>query len=105
MRTRIAIVASALVGVTVPTVGRAQQSWNPVTLTVNHPSTDDLARTSNGKLRKTQNEFTNEQGVVKFFGDGVHGLYVEMRTGDLANGTKPTDKVQCAATPIAIAQN
>src|SRR5207237_1227178 len=53
----------------------------PVVLKVHDPDLQDTARVRNGRLRKTDEEFTNEQAVVKFFADGKSGLYVEMRTG------------------------
>jgi len=72
-------------------------------LKVNGPSTDDLARTMevNGakRLRKTDEEHTNEQGVVQLFADGKLGIYVEMRSSELA-GTLPNHNVQGACSPI-----
>ena len=104
MKPSIVIAAGTVAVCSAAALAATGPSWTPSTLVVNHPSEDDLARTANGKLRKTQEAFTNEQGVVKFFADGVHGLYVEMRTGTLENGQKPTDRMQGACTPIQLYQ-
>ena len=76
-------------------------------LKVNGSTTNDLARTSEvdgvKRLRKTDEEHTNEQAVVQLFADGKLGIYVEMRSSELA-GTLPTDKVQGACTPIELVQ-
>jgi len=76
-------------------------------LKVNGPTPNDLARASEvegvKRLRKTDEEHTNEQAVVQLFADGKLGIYVEMRSSELA-GTLPTDKVQGACTPIELVQ-
>ncbi len=86
----------------------AQNAWKPTVLTVHDPDPNDLARTKvqNGvtRLRKTDEEFTNEQAVVKMLGNGTSGLYVEMRTGALSTGEKPQNKMQAACTPVELTQ-
>ena len=56
-------------------------------LKVNGPTTNDLARASEvdgvKRLRKTDEEHTNEQAVVQLFADGRLGIYVEMRSSEL----------------------
>jgi hypothetical protein len=64
---------------------------------------NDLARVNGqGRLRRTDEEFTNEQAVVKFFGDGKTGLFVEMRTGALSTGETPTDRMQAACAAVQL---
>jgi hypothetical protein len=95
----------------------AQVGPAPVVLKVNGPSDNDRARVQDdGQLRKTDEEFTNEQGVVKFFAGGTRGLYVEMRSSDLQPvGSAPVPvpnpvdsgqpgRMQGACTPIALNQ-
>lgn len=102
---QLVMVAGSVLAVGLAPESRAlAQVWKPVVLKVNDPSTNDLARTRNGRLQKTQRALTNEQGVVKFFGDGVTGLYVEMRTSALAGGARPVNRMQGACTPIKLTQ-
>jgi MYXO-CTERM domain-containing protein len=81
----------------------------PTTLKVNGPTLDDLARTEirDGvkRLRKTDEEFTNEQAGVKLFPGTKNALYVEMRTSAL--GTPPTlpiHRMQGACVPLQLVQ-
>lgn len=108
---KVALVAGTALSLALGVAGQAQAQTssykpgkNPVVLRVNGPSENDLARTRDGRLRKTDEEFTNEQGVVKFLGDGKQGIYVEMRTGALADGTRPEHRMQGACTPIEMTQ-
>ena len=76
---KVAMVAGVVVGFALPALtndalAQFKPGGKPIVLKVNGPSEDDLARTRNGRLRKTDEEMTNEQAVVKFFGDGKKGL-------------------------------
>lgn len=83
----------------------AENNWRPTVLKVNDPDPNDLARVNDdGTLRKTDEEFTNEMGVMSMFADGKRGIYVEMRTGALSTGESPVHNMQGACTPIELAQ-
>lgn len=87
-------------------VSAQEGAWKPrpTVLKVNDPDPADVARTRNGRLRKTDEEFTNEQGVVKFFNGNKQALYVEMRTGALPSGERPVHRMQGACTPLDLVQ-
>jgi hypothetical protein len=88
-----------------PGRAHAQASAPPSVLMVNDADPNDLARVNNeGRLRKTDEEGTNEMGVVKFFADGKRALYVEMRTGALPSGERPLHNVQDACSPLELTQ-
>jgi hypothetical protein len=110
---KVALVAGTALSLALPlmpsnvqaqTTGAYKPGKNGLFLKVNGPSENDLARTRDGRLRKTDEEFTNEQAVAKFFADGKQGVYVEMRTGALADGSTPEHKMQGACTPIEMTQ-
>lgn len=106
LNSKIALVGVTALGLTSAIESRAvAQSWKPVVLEVLSPDLEDTARTRDGRLRKTDEEFTNEQGVVKFFANGTRGLYVEMRTGALSTGERPVHRMQGACVPIELAQD
>ena len=103
---KISIVGSAVLGLTLPAfmqTAAEAQTWKPTVFKVNDSTADDLARIQNGRLRKTDEEQTNEQAVVKFFGDNKNGLYIEMRSSAL-NGAKPAQEMQGACTPVQLQQ-
>ncbi len=101
---KLSLLAAAAFGLLLPQGVAYAQSWEPVTFKVNDPDMEDLARTRNGRLRKTDEEFTNEQAVVKFFGNGTNALYVEMRTGRLSTGEAPVHRMQAACVPLELTQ-
>jgi hypothetical protein len=105
---KLAVLAGGLAALAGPLVledhAHAQTSA-PTVLMVNDADPDDLARVNKeGRLRKTDEEGTNEQGVVKFFADGKRALYVEMRTGALPSGERPVHNVQDACSPLELTQ-
>jgi hypothetical protein len=107
MNPRMAALAGALIALSpVVDLARAQaQAKPPVVFMVNDADPNDRARINNeGRLRKTDEEGTNEMGVVKFLADGKRGLYVEMRTGALSTGARPVHNMQAACTPIEMVQ-
>ena len=53
----------------------------------------DVARTQNGRLRKTRYEESQEMAVVKVLGDGQTGLYVQMQSGAIGT-TQPVHRQQ-----------
>jgi hypothetical protein len=105
---RMAVLAGALVALSplvAATTAQAQDSKQPVVFMVNDADPDDRARVNGeGRLRKTDEEGTNEMGVVKFFADGTRALYVEMRTGALSTGERPVHNMQDACTPLELVQ-
>jgi hypothetical protein len=106
---KMAALAGGLVALAGPWLGgglaHAQASAQPNVLMVHDADPKDLARVNGeGRLRKTDEEGTNEMGVVKFFADGTHALYVEMRTGALSTGETPVHNVQDACTPLELEQ-
>lgn len=107
-RSRFAIICAAVAGLSlqVASEGSAHaQSWQPIVFKIQDADPNDLARVRNGRLRKTDEEFTNEQGTVAFFAGGRRGLYVEMRTGALSTGEKPVHRMQAACTPFELVQD
>jgi hypothetical protein len=108
LRIRMAVLGGALVALS-PLWGdataRAQANKQPVVFMVNDADPNDRARINGeGRLRKTDEEGTNEMGVVKFFADGKRALYVEMRTGALSTGERPVHNVQDACSPLEMVQ-
>ena len=106
---KLAVLAGGLAALAGPLLleGRAhaQTAAPPTVLMVNDADPADLARVNDeGRLRKTDEEGTNEQGVVKFFTDGKRALYVEMRTGALPSGERPVHNVQDACSPLELTQ-
>lgn len=105
---KIALVA-ATAGLAIPaissTAAQAAEPMRASAFTVNDPDPNDLARTQNGRLRKTDEEFTQEQSVVEFFAGGKRAIYVEMRTGALPSGEKPVHNMQGACTPVELVQS
>lgn len=106
---RIAMFAGAVAGLSItafPGSAVAQQSWTPTVYKVLGADPNDLARVNyEGRLRKTDEEFTNEQAVVKFFADGKRALFVQMRTGALDSGETPVNRMQGSCTPLELIQN
>ncbi len=112
MNPRVALisVASVMAGLSFQmlseTSALAQQGWQPIVFKAQGADPNDLARVNDeGRLRKTDEEFTNEMGVVAFFGDNKRGLFVEMRTGALSTGETPIHRMQAACTPIELTQD
>src|SRR5262245_48844379 len=106
MKSKAWIVAAAIGGLTSPILFEPLAAGQAVTTIVQRADPNDLARiNSQGRLRKTQDEETNEQAVVKFFGDGIHGIYTDMHTGALSNGKTPTHRRQASCTPVSLVQN
>jgi hypothetical protein len=107
LKPRMAVLAGALVALSplvAPALAHAQDK-QPIVFMVNDADPADRARVNDeGRLRKTDEEFTNEQGVVKFFADGKRALYVEMRTGALPSGERPVHNMQDACTPLELVQ-
>lgn len=106
-KAKIAMMFGVMVGLSFSGVESAHAQGLPfagTVLKVNDPSQNDLARVNNGRLRKTDEEFTNEQGVVNVFAGSKRGLYVEMRTSALADGTMPVNRMQAACTPVELTQ-
>jgi hypothetical protein len=83
----------------------ALSTFKASVLKVHEPSANDLARTRNGRLRKTDQELTNEMSVMRFFAGGTTGLHVEMRTGALDDGTNPVHRMQAACAPVQLTQD
>jgi MYXO-CTERM domain-containing protein len=104
---KIAIVAGAAAGLAIPALSSVPAAAEPLKATVYKvldPDMNDLARVRDGRLRKTDEEFTNEQAVVQFFGDGKHAIYVSMRTGALPSGETPQHRMQASCTPLELVQ-
>jgi hypothetical protein len=109
LTSRMAFLAGRLAALAVPLLlgglAYAQASAPPTVLMVHDADPSDLARVNGeGRLRKTDEAGTNEMGVVKFFADGKHALYVEMRTGALSTGEQPKHNVQDACSPLELVQ-
>jgi hypothetical protein len=109
LNSRLAVLAGGLAALAGPLLcaglAHAQASAQPNVLMVHDADPGDLARVNDeGRLRMTDEEGTNEMGVVKFFADGKHALYVEMRTGALSTGERPVHNVQDACSPLELVQ-
>jgi hypothetical protein len=105
------ILAGALAATLLPSAADAQQSRELGAArafeVILASTTTDLAPTrlyDDGirRLRKTDEEFTNEQASIKFSPDGKYAAVVAMWTGPLNEGTAreqlPVDRMQCALT-------
>ena len=109
------ILASALAAALLPGVAAAQDLGSARAYPVIMASeTQDLARTRTGddgieRLRKTDEEFTNEQATVKFSPDGRFAAVVNMQSGVLNEGTArealPLNKMQGALTMLETFQD
>ncbi len=105
------ILAGALAAALLPGSAAAQQSRDLGAArafeVILASSTQDLAPTRTyedgiKRLRKTDEEFTNEQAAVKFNAAGTRAAVVAMWTGPLNEGTameaQPVERMQCALT-------
>ena len=55
-------------------------TWQAQSLKVYAADPLDTARVQNGRLRKTRYEESQEMAIVKVFGDGKNGLFVQMQS-------------------------
>ncbi|MEZ4368489.1 MAG: hypothetical protein R2939_19750 [Kofleriaceae bacterium] len=103
------ILLGALAGTSLPLVASAQDlgAARGYEISLASTTTDQArVREENGvrKLRKTDEEFTNEQASVRFSPDGRRALYVHMRTSPINEGTamerSPEHRMQCALTAL-----
>ena len=104
--------AGALAGVLLPGLAAAQGTRElgaARAFEIQLATMNDLAPTRTGedgikRLRKTDEEFTNEQGAVKFSPDGKRAVLVRMQTSELnpgtANASLPQNRMQCAVTAL-----
>ncbi len=105
------ILAGALAAALLPGTADAQQSRELGSArafeVIMASTTTDLAPTRQyedgiRRLRKTDEEFTNEQASIKFSPDGKYAAVVSMWTGPLNEGTAreqlPVNRMQCALT-------
>lgn len=108
---RASLLLSTIAGL--PTVAAADDLGAAHGVLIAAAAEDDLAEIfDDGKLRKQDEEFTNEQAAVKFSPDGRRALYVHMRTSKLYNPTLgaledppgdsvyPEHRMQCALTVL-----
>ncbi len=100
------LVVGTLLSLGAPTLAVAGDLGATRTFTVALASTtDDQAPTDDdGRLRMTDEEFTNEQATVRFSPDGRKALYVYMRTNPIIDGSGqpsfPDFKMQCSITAL-----
>jgi MYXO-CTERM domain-containing protein len=103
-KTTVAMMFAANLSLLGAGVARAETGWQPQTFKVAASDPKDTARVQNGRLQKTRYEESNEQAVVKLFGDGKTGLFVQMQSASL-NGTAPKDRQNAACYPFSLTQN
>ena len=109
------ILAGALAAAVLPGAAAAQDLGSARAFEVILASeTQDLAPTRTyddgiRRLRKTDEEFTNEQAAVRFSPDGKYAAVVAMWTGVLNEGTareaNPPNRMQCALTIMQAKQD
>jgi MYXO-CTERM domain-containing protein len=78
------------------------EGWKAQVLKVYAADPLDVARTQNGRLRKTRYEESQEMATAKLL-DGTKGLYVQMQSGAIGT-TQPTHRQALACTPFALAK-
>jgi MYXO-CTERM domain-containing protein len=80
----------------------AQHALAPSCVPIAAPgTTKDLAPIKDGRLKKTDSAQTNEQATVTLLSDGIHGLYVHMRSGPI-NDALPPHRTQLACFPFKL---
>lgn len=109
------ILAGALVAALLPGVAAAQDLGSARAYEVILASeTQDLAPTRTyddgiRRLRKTDEEFTNEQATVRFSPDGKYAAVIAMWTGVVNEGTAreatPPNRMQCAMQMMEMVQD
>ncbi len=115
---KTSILAGALAGILLPSLAAAQEARELGAARAFEiglaSATKDQAPTRTGedgikRLRKTDEEFTNEQAAVKFSPDGKRAIYVHMRTSPINEGTpqesSPVHQMQCALTALETFQD
>ncbi len=85
------------------------EGWTAQSLKVYTADPLDVARTQNGRLRKTRYEESQEQSIASLLGDGKSGLFVQMQSGAIVDAsgtsTQPTHRQALACTPFALVHN
>jgi MYXO-CTERM domain-containing protein len=79
------------------------EGWQAQQLKVYAADPLDVARTANGRLRKTRYEESQEMATAKLL-DGTKGLFVQMQSGAIGT-TQPTHRQALACTPFALQKN
>jgi MYXO-CTERM domain-containing protein len=79
------------------------EGWTASTLKVYAADPLDVARTQNGRLRKTRYEESQEMAVVKML-DAQTGVFMQMQSGAIGT-TQPVHRQQVACTPIKLVKN
>ncbi|MBP9206331.1 MAG: hypothetical protein KBG28_20330 [Kofleriaceae bacterium] len=102
---RWAMLTGALAGLAIPSVAGAQEIGRAISVKIHAPSDNDLTDVRIGddgiaRLRKNDEEHTNEQASIAFTPDGTKAMYVEMRTSNINGNSAPNNQIQCAVTPL-----
>lgn len=79
------------------------EGWQAQSLKVYAADPLDIARTQNGRLRKTRYAESQEMAVAKLL-DGQKGLFVQMQSGAIGT-TKPVHRQNLACTPFTLQKN
>jgi MYXO-CTERM domain-containing protein len=76
------------------------EGWTASTLKVYAADPLDVARTQNGRLRKTRYEESQEMAVAKMV-DAENGVFLQMQSGAIGT-TQPVHRQQVACTPFKL---